>query len=190
MNLNSSINIRVLNIDVRSEINPTNVVLYQDSLNTYKFIIKLIDNGTYFVIPDTTKLVIKINGVEVPNLDYQIVDKYRGTIHLNLNKSYFVNNDKLINSSVSQIITLEMYSESTFGSHQYIVTIPVTVVTGIDDGSQNGDSGTINPEPELPSPAWNLTKNILPPTEDSNGDGIPDDDVEVETYIFDGGSFF
>ena len=190
MILNNNVNIRILNVDIRSEINPTNIVLYQDSLNEYKFIIKLIDNGTYFIIPDTTKLTIKINGKAVPATDYCVADKYRGTVHLKLNKSYFMNNEKLINSSIAQMITLEMYSESTFGSHQYTITIPITVVSGVDNGDQNGDNGTVNPDPELPSPSWNLTQSVLPPAEDSDGDGVPDEEPEIEHLIFDGGSFF
>lgn len=190
MILNNNVNIRILNVDIRSEINPTNIVLYQDSLNEYKFIIKLIDNGTYFIIPDTTKLTIKINGKAVPATDYCVADKYRGTVHLKLNKSYFMNNEKLINSSIAQMITLEMYSESTFGSHQYTITIPITVVSGVDNGNQNGDNGTVNPDPELPSPSWNLTQSVLPPAEDSDGDGVPDEEPEIEHLIFDGGSFF
>lgn len=184
MILNNNINIRTLNVDIRSEINPTNIVLYQESLDEYKLIFRLIDNGTYFIIPDTTKLIIKINGIEVPATDYCIADKYRGTVHLKLNKSYFMNNEKLINSSIVQMITLEMYSESTFGSHQYIITIPITVVSGTDTGDQNGNEGTTTPDPEVPSPSWNLTQGIKPPTEEN-----PDED-EIEHLIFDGGSFF
>lgn len=181
---NNNINIRTLNVDIRSEINPTSIVLYQESLDEYKLIFRLIDNGTYFIIPDTTKLTIKINGTEAPATDYCITDKYRGTVHLKLNKSYFMNNEKLINSSIAQMITLEMYSESTFGSHQYTITIPITVVSGTDTGDQNGNAGTTTPDPEVPSPSWNLTQDIKPPIEEN-----PDED-EIERLIFDGGSFF
>jgi hypothetical protein len=194
MILNNNVNIRVLNIDVHSEINPTNVILYTEDLNTYQLTLRLVDNNTYFIIPDTTKLTIKLNGIELPAEAYTIADKYRGTIKLNLRKDFFTPNGTKLNTAVAQMLTLELYSNSTFGLYQYTISVPITVVNGKDTGDQNfdaqlgvGDSGTTVPTPEQPSPPWNLTQSIKPPETPEEPDNP---DTEVEHLIFDGGSFF
>ena len=90
-------------------------------------------------------------------------------------------------TSMANIITLEMYSETTFGLYEYAINIPITVTTGQDMGDSE-DTGTTLPDPDMPSPNWNLTGNVGP----GAGDG-PDDtenDSEEIHLIFDGGSFF
>ena len=187
MFLDNSKNIRILNIDIHSEIVPTSIVLYKDSLNTYQFIFKLLEGDSYFIIPDSTKLTIKINGIEVPATEYIIADKYRGTIKLKLSEKLFLKDNSMPITSMANIITLEMYSETTFGLYEYAINIPITVTTGQDMGDSE-DTGTTLPDPDMPSPNWNLTGSVGP----GAGDG-PDDtenDSEEIHLIFDGGSFF
>ena len=82
---------------------------------------------------------------------------------------------------------LEMYSETTFGLYEYAINIPITVTTGQDMGDSE-DTGTTLPDPDMPSPNWNLTGNVGPGADDSPDD--TENDSEEIHLIFDGGSFF
>ena len=183
-------NLRILNIDVHSEINPTSVVLYQDNLDSYTFLLRLIDGDTFYIIPDSTKVTLKLNGVEIPSLNYQVTDKYRGTIKLKICSDYFKANDTFINTALAHMLTIEMYSESTFGLHQYIITVPITVTTGSDSGDSDDNGTTVEP-PTMPNPAWNLTQGDASKPDNPN---IPDLDLDSDLdgvhVIFDGGEFF
>lgn len=195
--INNNTNLRVLNIDVNSEINPTNIVLYKDNLDYYKFVINLISNNQHFCIPDDTRITLKMDGVAIPETNYNIRDKYLGILVLKISADFFKKNDEYIDTALAHILSIELYSETTFGLHSAVISVPFTVTTGADNGQQNTDSqlgigiGTTKPTPVMPSPAWNIIQDGHKPDIPVQPD-IPDNNnTDSGTHlIFDGGELF
>ena len=195
--INNNVNIRILNIEIHNEINPTNIVLYQDDLNYYKFFINLLDNSQRFIIPDDTRLTLKLDGIVLPATSYRIMDKYLGAIELKMSAEYFKKDKVFIDTALAHILSIELYSESTFGLHSAVFT----VTTGKDSGRQNMDSqlgigsGTTTQMSTMPSPSWNIIQQDdrpnfdVPDVPDSPTE--PDDSNDTGTHlIFDGGELF
>ena len=73
MNKQEYNNIRNLVIDIHSDISPSNVVLYKDSIEDTILVCRLISNSYYYTIPENAKIRVSINDIEI--LEGQIPSK-------------------------------------------------------------------------------------------------------------------
>lgn len=82
-------NVRNLVIDIHSDISPSNVVLYKDSIEDTILVCRLISNSYYYTIPENAKIRVSINDIEIDSSNIVIINRFKGLFKIKLNNTLF-----------------------------------------------------------------------------------------------------
>lgn len=94
MNKQEYNNVRNLVIDIHSDISPSNVVLYKDSIEDTLLVFRLISNSYYYTIPENAKIRVSINDIEIDSSNIVIMNRFKGLFTVRLNNNLFSVIDK------------------------------------------------------------------------------------------------
>ena len=83
-------NIRIFLIDIDSTNIGSNAIVYANSVNNTTLQFRLVKNGRNYTLPDTAKILIKLNNVKCDDSSIKIINRFLGIFEVNLNSNLFM----------------------------------------------------------------------------------------------------
>lgn len=125
-------NIRILNMDIRNKITPSNVVLYSNSLHCTKLQFNLYrDRNVTFSIPVNCKVKVFINDEEVRESNIYINNRCLGRFTVTLD-NYLFNDEYNVMHELRVVLCSGESSDETHSSNDIILETSVMYLEGID----------------------------------------------------------